>query len=341
VTIEERISLIRAVEKERSSRVVSYLTGDRVPGLETRIGMDVFPFFYDVLSRIGKQKQIDLLIYSTGGATMAAWGLVNLLREFADRLCVLVPFKAHSSATLIALGADEIVMSRMGQLSPVDPTVTSPFNPVLPGQPAGVPPQFLPVSVEDVIAFMDLLRDEVKLKEEANIAEVVKTLAADVRPLALGSVYRAKKQIGMLARNLLHMHMGEQEQDNIDRVVELLTRELYSHDYLVGRKEAKDRVGLKIADCTEEFEKKIMELFYDYSNRMELATPYNQEVVLGNQTTRVIELDRAFIETTERTYVFRTKREVKRFKTAQQGVPMEGFQEKVMHEGWQLDQRKS
>ena len=341
MTIEERISLIRAVEKERSSRVVSYLTGDRVPGLETRIGMDVFPFFYDVLSRIGKQKQIDLLIYSTGGATMAAWGLVNLLREFADRLCVLVPFKAHSSATLIALGADEIVMSRMGQLSPVDPTVTSPFNPVLPGQPAGVPPQFLPVSVEDVIAFMDLLRDEVKLKEEANIAEVVKTLAADVRPLALGSVYRAKKQIGMLARNLLHMHMGEQEQDNIDRVVELLTRELYSHDYLVGRKEAKDRVGLKIADCTEEFEKKIMELFYDYSNRMELATPYNQEVVLGNQTTRVIELDRAFIETTERTYVFRTKREVKRFKTAQQGVPMEGFQEKVMHEGWQLDQRKS
>ncbi len=336
-----RVSLIQELEKERGSRVVTYLTGDRSPGLETRIGMDVFPLFYDVLNLMGKQQQIDLFIYSAGGATMAAWGLVNLLREFADTVCVLVPFKAHSSATLIALGANDIVMSRMGQLSPVDPTVTSAFNPVLPGQAVGTAPQFLPVSVEDVIGFLDLLRDEAKLKDEANITEAVKILASDVRPLALGSVYRAKKQIGMLARNLLRIHMSDQDEKKIDHIVELLTRQLYSHDYLIGRREARESVGLKVTDCSVSVEKHIMDLYADYAEEMQLASPYNPDVILGNQTTRVVDLERAFIETTERTYTFRTKREVKRFKTTQQGVPVEGYQDRTLHEGWQMQQRKS
>ena len=340
--LEQRLALIKQIQKERESRVVAYFTGDRQPGLETRIGMDVFPFFYDVLCRMGKQEKIDLLVYSTGGATMAAWGLVNLVREFCDKLCVLVPFKAHSSATLIALGADEIIMSRMGQLSPVDPTVTSPFNPILQSQVApGMPPQFLPVSVEDVVAFLDLTREEAKLKEEANITEVVKALASDVRPIALGSVYRAKKQIGMLATNLLRLHMNEQEQPKIEKIVVTLTRELYSHDYLIGRKEAKGLIGLKVAECSDAFEKTMMDLYSEYAESMDLNRPYNQDAVLGNQTTKVVELDRAFIETMERTYVFRTKREVKRFKSMQQGVPMEGFQERNLQEGWQLENRKS
>jgi len=132
MSVEHRVGLIRLIEGLRGSRIVSYLTGDRGgppggAGLQTSIGMDIFPFFYDVLGKMGKQSQIDLLIYSTGGATMAAWGLVNLLREFGDKLRVLIPFKALSSATLIALGADEIIMSRTGQLSPVDPTVNTTF----------------------------------------------------------------------------------------------------------------------------------------------------------------------------------------------------------------------
>jgi Serine dehydrogenase proteinase len=345
VPVQKRVALIRALEKERGSRLVSYLTGDRsgppqVPGLQTSIGMDVFPFFYDVLSRVGRQKQIDLLIYSTGGATMAAWGLVNLLREFADRLCVLVPFKAHSSATLIALGADEIVMSRMGQLSPVDPTINSPFNPVLPGQIPGTTPQFLPVSVEDVIGFIDLLREEGKLKEETSLTELLKALASDIRPLALGSVYRAKKLIGMLARNLLAIHMGPEDEAKIEKIVETLTRKLYSHDYLIGRREAKE-IDLKVADCPEDLEERIMQLLDDYSKEMELNTPYNQDETLGNQNTRVTQFDRAFIETADRTYVFRTKREIKRLKTVQQGIQVEGFQEKTLQEGWQMEHRKN
>ncbi|MBI4483804.1 MAG: hypothetical protein HY652_13065 [Acidobacteria bacterium] len=164
---------------------------------------------------MGKQEQIDLLLYSTGGVTMAAWGLVNLLREFCDRLCVLVPFKAHSTATLIAVGADEIVMSRMGSLSPVDPTITSPFNPTLPGNQPGTPPQFLPLSVEDVVAFMDLVRKEAEVKAETNIAEIVCVLASDVTSNSLGKrVQRERANSNVDAEVVAFSHGGRREAKN-------------------------------------------------------------------------------------------------------------------------------
>lgn len=70
---QERMALIEQIEAARHSRVICYLTGDR-RGVETRIGMDIFPFFYEVLAKIGKQHRIDLFLYSTGGVTMVAWG---------------------------------------------------------------------------------------------------------------------------------------------------------------------------------------------------------------------------------------------------------------------------
>jgi len=283
---------------------------------------------------MGKQKQIDLFLYSSGGATMAAWGLVNLIREFCDKLCVLIPFKALSCATLVALGADEIVMTRTGQLSPVDPQVTSAFNPVVPGQSPGLPPQYLPVSVEDVVGFLNLIREEAKVKEENNITEVVKLLVSDVRPLALGSVYRAKQQIRMLSEKLLSFHMPKEQQVKIDAIVATLTRELYSHDYPIGPREARDVLGLKVVGCEDDLEKTIMELFAVYAEDMVLYKPHNAEVELGEKSTRSVTFERAFIESLNRSFVFRTRREVKKIRVMHEKIPLDAFQERVLEEGW-------
>ena len=51
--LKERQQLIKALEEKRGSRIICYVTGDRQPQLETKIGMDVFPFFYDLCSRLG------------------------------------------------------------------------------------------------------------------------------------------------------------------------------------------------------------------------------------------------------------------------------------------------
>lgn len=253
---ETRRQHLAVLEAVRSSKVIAYVTGDR-RGAETRIGMDVFPYFYSVLQSVGHVQQIDLLLYSAGGSTMAAWGLVNLIREFCDRFCVLIPFKAQSSATLMSLGADEIVMGPMAQLSPVDPTITGPFNPIgpVPGQ-VGTPSQILPISVEDVVSYLELAREEAEIKTGPAMLEVFKKLSDTVQPMALGSVYRAKTQIKLLARKLLGFHMNEQaEKAKIDGIIKSLTKELYSHDYLISRREAKGVLKLKVTNADDNLEK--------------------------------------------------------------------------------------
>jgi len=332
--VKERREAIKSLEEKRGSRVICYVTGDREPQLEAKIGMDVFPFFYEVCSGLGRPKKVDLFIYSTGGATMAAWGLVNLLHEFFDGFSIIIPFKAHSSATLLSLGANEILMSRAGQLTPIDPTITSPFNPTLKmGEDA--PPQFLPVSVEDVVGFLNLAKEEAGIKSEENLTRLMETLSSDVRPLALGSVYRAKAQIKMLARKLLEFHMtSETEKAKVENIVTALTRELYSHDYVITRTEAKNLLGLKIADCPEDFESAIMGLFHQYAEDLQLGKAYSPEAVLGSQSTKTVTLDRAFIESADKTFVFRSRREVKKIQIKKEGVQIEAFQERTIEEGW-------
>jgi ClpP class serine protease len=117
---------IEKIQEKRDSKLVVYIAGDR-RGMETKIATDIFPMFHRHLAQIGTQKKIDLFLYSTGGITIAGYALVNLFREFCEEFNVIIPFKALSCATLISLGANEIVMTKMGQLSPIDPSVEHPL----------------------------------------------------------------------------------------------------------------------------------------------------------------------------------------------------------------------
>lgn len=330
----KRKQLIAELEAARGGRrVVAYVTGDRLPNLAAQIATDILPLFYETLSKIGQRDELDLFLYSTGGITMAAWGLINLLREFTKQLAVLIPFRALSTATLIALGADQIVMGRLGQLSPVDPTIVSPFNPQAP-QIVGAPPSFLPVSVEDVRGFIDLARDEAGLKNEEVLGEVFRQLATDVRPLALGSVNRAKEQIKILTEKLLLSHSQDSDEARVKGIIETLTRKLFSHDYLIGRREAKSILSNQVADAAENVEGAMWNLYSAYAEDLELAKPYNPDTMLGSSNTKVVTLQRAFLESTDCGYLFKTVREVKRVQVKQQGIPVSAIQERVLEETW-------
>lgn len=109
------------------------------PDLATMIASDAIRPFYEHLEGIGYQDRIDLFLYSRGGDTNIPLRLVRLVREHCKFFSVLVPFRAHSAATMICLGADEIVMGKMGEISPVDPTTANVFNPIDPINPDGRP----------------------------------------------------------------------------------------------------------------------------------------------------------------------------------------------------------
>lgn len=332
----KRMQLIKNIEGKRGSRILVYITGDR-RGLETRIGMDVFPMFHEHLMRIGKQERIDLFLYSCGGITISGYALVNLIREFCDEFNVIIPFKALSCATLISLGANEVIMTPMGQLSPIDPSVQHPLGPIIqiPGQPAG---QIVPVNVEDVNAFVELAKKEIGLNNEESMKKVFELLGTKIHPLALGAVQRSREQIAFLASSLLKYHINDEEK--VKEIVKTLTRERFSHDYIIGRREAKKILGLNILEPEKDLLKDIIDLFDSYSEILELNIPYNPEKYLSGSESVTSDFNRAIIESSDLSHVFRTSKEIKRVQVPPQpGIPIPtvGYQEIILQEGWILD----
>nr|MDO8100189.1 serine protease [Candidatus Njordarchaeota archaeon] len=332
----ERQELIKTIEEVRGSRLLVYITGDR-RGLETRIAMDAFPFVFTHLSRMGYQEKIDLYLYSPGGATMAGYGLVNLIREFCRSFSVIVPFKALSCATLIAFGGDEVIMSKMGLLSPIDPSVTSPYGPRVPRPDIPGVEVLVPVNVEDAMSYLDLAKKEAGLKDEESLAKVFDKLSTNVPPLTLGAVNRAREQIRFLAKTLLSYHMKDEQK--IEKIVSVITRERFSHEYMIGRREAKEIVELNVLDVPESLEEKIVSLFNEYNSLFNMNIPYNPEEVLSSQDRAVGQFDRGIIESDNLTHIFRTKKDIRRVEVTQPGVPVPGigYQERILSESWVED----
>lgn len=330
----DRHALISKIEKLRNSRILIYITGDR-EGLQTKIGVDTFPFIAEHLSRFDNPERIDLFLYSTGGITMAGYSLVNMIREYCNSFGVLVPFKALSCATLVTLGANEIIMSKMGQLSPIDPSVNHPLGPSVQIGSHGER-QILPVNVEDIFNYLDLAREELKIIDVDSLERVLENLSKSIHPLVLGHGYKLREQIEFLARNLLAYHIKDEKK--ISFIVDNLIRGRFSHDYVFNRREAKEVLGLPIGDCRE-VEKLLISLFSEYQSMLELSNPYSPEIAIGDNDELRRSFDRAIIESTDSTHVFRSEIVFRR-----QNIPIPGTNitlpqviQGIIHEGWRED----
>ena len=67
------------------------------------IAKDFIPIFYEHLRAFVNVKKIDVFMFTSGGDTLAAFGLSRLVRGFTKpdgRFGVLVPEKCHSAGTL-------------------------------------------------------------------------------------------------------------------------------------------------------------------------------------------------------------------------------------------------
>jgi len=266
----ERQTLLRRIEEARGSRVLCYLTSDR-ENAPAQMNKDVLPLFNEHLRGMGRIESLDVFLVTLGGDTLAAFGLNRLAREFAPSVSVLAPEKCHSAGTLFALGAKQIVMTRLATLSPIDPSIGGPLNPVVemtPGQ-----RQLVPLSVESVAGYKGLVIEDWGVKGEEALAGAFRILAERVHPLALGDVFRRRQQIENLARKLLHSHRTDVE--GVETVVQVLTKRLGSHDYLISRTEARELLGNQIAPENEAVETLLHDLFQDFIQDMELGQPFD------------------------------------------------------------------
>lgn len=334
---------IQQIEGLRESRVIAYLTSDRQGPFNARIAMDVIPFISKQLQSIGKTKNIDLFLYSTGGDTMVPWRLVSMLREYCDKFSVLIPYKAHSSATMIALGADEIVMSNLSELSPIDPSTANVFNPLDPANPQ----TRIPISVEDVMAYFDLAKNKFGIKGDEELSKIfTKFIESNpqIHPLALGNVNRIHNLIRILAKRLLKSHKTQLEEDLIEKIVDYFTEKLYSHQYIIGRKEAFEDLGITtIVSANDPLSKAMTDLYEDYNKELEFGKMWNPENELGvNAVQTKKDYTIAFIESLSFSNYYEIsadyrKQPINVLQQTPQGpvqVPQEQVGFKIISQGW-------
>lgn len=267
---QQRVELIRKIAELRGSAVLCYITGDR-ENVNTRIAPDVTQVFYRHLEMFSDCRQIDLFLYTRGGDVLTPWRLAHLIREYTPRFNVLVPFRCYSAGTLLCLGADEIVMGKMGELGPIDPSVVNAFNPQDPNNPAAR----IPVNIEDVYSYLALGGEKAGVCSTDQQVKAFTLLAERIHPLALGNVHRNYMLIRSLAKKLLAMHQQPLREGRIEHIVDNLTEKLYAHNHMISRREAAEEITLAVLIPDSRLEPLMWSLYQDYAEEMALSDPFN------------------------------------------------------------------
>ena len=286
----DRKKLLVKIEKMRNSRALLYVTGDR-PGQETIIHQEVLDHFVDHLDAIGVTKRISLILYTRGGDGMAAWGLFNLIRMFCDELELIVPVNAHSAGTMMAIGADKIIMTKQATLSPIDPSINHPLAPQVQGAPVGTR---APVSVEAIKGYLDLAKDTMPQDAQNALGDILVDLARQVHPLVLGDTYRRRQQTQSMAEKLLAPQIKSAE--NRKKIISFLSSDSGSHDYTLNRRECAS-LGLPVSKCSGRMYPVLNALYHDFRDEMKLRSGFNASQFPPNAVTPFKNL-RATIEST-------------------------------------------
>ncbi len=125
-----RAKQISRVEAERGSRVI--LLAHR----QETLGFLGFPMFRYIDVSDAEQVirairltdpavPIDLVLHTPGGLVLASLQIARAIARHPGKVTAIIPHYAMSGGTLIALAADEIVMSEHAVMGPVDPQIGS------------------------------------------------------------------------------------------------------------------------------------------------------------------------------------------------------------------------
>ncbi len=121
-----RQRLIAKIEKQRSSRVIllvhrqetmSFLGFPLVKYIDIHDSEEVLRAIY----MTDKDVPLDIILHTPGGLVLASLQIARALKKHKAKVTAFVPHYAMSGGTLIALAADEIIMTESAVLGPVDP----------------------------------------------------------------------------------------------------------------------------------------------------------------------------------------------------------------------------
>lgn len=246
---QKRKDLLERLENIRGSKVIVYFS---YTPLDDRILVPL----YQELANIGKTKKIDLFLHSYGGAVDTPYKVVMLIREFCEEFSVIVPFSAKSAASMIVLGADEVVMGPISELGPIDPLVKHPSY------------KDFWIPVQALRCCFEYIEEMINNSSNPDVAEtIMSSVLSKLDPWLIGDYEKALKASKQYAESLLSKYMLKNNREKIGIVTHALTNGYFSHGYPIGRQEAKE-MGLCVTEAVGELWEVIWELYLLYQTML-------------------------------------------------------------------------
>lgn len=261
-----RQELYQKIEECRGRPLIAYVTTIR-PGLVGHMAQDAIEHIIDQIRLIPKeQEEIDFLIISNGGDPITSLRIISLLRERFKKISAIIPYVAYSAATILSLGADEIIMHPYSNLGPVDPQLT------VPKQKDNGQPSQLEFSSEDIRNYIEFVKSDVGITDQDHLTTAFNALAKEVGPLPIGSAKRSQQLSLSLSEKMLETHMDDKSK--AVSISKALNSSYFHHGYAVGRTEAKE-IGLNVISPDEELEELMWDVWSDYSSEMKCGRQFN------------------------------------------------------------------
>ena len=232
---------------------------------------------YALLRSIGTLDRLSLFIKSDGGSGQAALRMVNLLRRYVKHLTVLAPLECQSAATMLALGADRILMGPLAHLSAVDTSLTHDLSPIDRDN------DRVSVSNDELLRVIRLWSEQAK----DSTANPYEALFPYVHPLVIGAVDRSSALSTRICEEILSYHM--EDHDAAREISNVLNSGYPSHNYPITLREAK-RIGLNVEAMDDGVNALLFELNEIYSEMGQSATTdYDERNSHDNSILNVLE----------------------------------------------------
>lgn len=232
---------------------------------------------HQLLDKLGHHDTIYLFIKSGGGSGQVSLRLVSLLRQHCSKLIALVPLECASAATMIALGADKILMGPTAYLTAVDTSINHALSPIDKNN------ERVSVSLDELNRVIRLWREQ----QSDATDNPYKHLLAYVHPLVIGAVDRAESLSIMICRELLAYHIADEAETN--RISTALNSKYPSHNYPILQSEAR-KIGLKVDTLPASVNTLLLELNMLYSEMGQKAsTDYDETRSHSNEILNILE----------------------------------------------------
>lgn len=232
---------------------------------------------YGLLQSTGKVDRLTMFIKSDGGNGQASLRMINLLRQYTKHLTVLVPFECQSAATMLALGADRILMGPLAHLSAVDTSLTHDLSPI-------------DRDNDRVSVSQDELQRVVGLWQRQGGGETsnaYEELFKYVHPLVIGAVDRISALSTKLCLEILSYHM--MDKDKAEQISNVLNSGYPSHSYPITLREAQ-RIGLHAEPMDDDVSHLLFELNEVYAEMGQNAyVDYDERNAHDNSISNVME----------------------------------------------------